>query len=308
MESLNHIQMIEEDAYAIVSEKVKNAIVKVHIESERVKFIVGGPNGTYDLIDQFGEHFEPGTSLWYGQHNAEYFGSKEYLLFDDQTSWVQTSTTDYETKTSNTSRLLVVEIDEDTKTATITWAYPLDYHTNHFGDCDMLPTGNILGAGWLTQKLPDGSHPPMEAQIIEVTRDTKEVAWELMVVGNTTEDYKESDELVLFRSWAIYSAERMYSKPLVYGISCTETAGSHAKINFTTNNRFKEANSYPGSYEIKIADGTIITRGKFDYEPYFRATTVSLRVGVSSDGICEKGTITVMNMWSDSSTKRLKNL
>ena len=61
---------------------------------------VGGMNGDYVLYDLDGTKYHAGHSLWVGQHNAEYFGDDEYMMFDNQ----------YEQGES--SRMLVVEIDE----------------------------------------------------------------------------------------------------------------------------------------------------------------------------------------------------
>lgn len=301
--------MIEEDTIAIGSEKVKNAIVKVNMTSELVEWIVGGPNGTYALIDQDGTHWEAGHSLWSGQHNAEYFGENEYLMFDDQTHWVQTKFYDSETKIANTSRLLIVEVNETTETAEITWDYPLGYHTNHYGDMDMLPTGNILGAAWVTQDLPGDNHPGFEAQVLEVVRDTKEVAWEVLVVGNRTETLKESDEMVRMRSWSVYSAERMYATPLVYDLQCRESGDKNAslRVEFTTQNRFKQSNRYPGSYTVlgtkNGAADTILTNGTFDFNPFFRPTQVDFSFHHESESICQNITLVVTNQWGDETSK-----
>jgi len=311
-ESLNHLQMIDEDKTAIGSEKVKNAIINVDMVNGHVRWVVGGPNGTFKLIDEDGVHHKAGTSLWYGQHNAEYFGHDEYLLFDDQTQWTQTSTADSETKVSNTSRLLIVKVDEENERAKIIWAYPLMYHTNHFGDMDMIATGNILGAGWVTQDLPGGLHPGMETQVLEVVRETKETAWEVIVIGNQTQDTKEPDRLVLMRSWGVYSAERMYAAPLVYNTQCHESSDDGkiiVDVSFTAQNRFKQSNKYPGFYEILATkDGveSVLTSGDFAFEPFFRPAQISFSFSVysgHSQGICNSIKLNVTNMWGDQTMK-----
>ena len=48
---------------------------------------------------------------------------------------------------SNCSRLLVVKVDENAGTAQIVWSHDIGFYTPHFGDCDKLATGNILGVG-----------------------------------------------------------------------------------------------------------------------------------------------------------------
>ena len=40
--------------------------------------------------------------------------------------------------------VLVVTADFEKSQAAITWSYDLGTNTPHFGDCDQLPTGNLL--------------------------------------------------------------------------------------------------------------------------------------------------------------------
>jgi len=302
--SLNHVQLIEKDSIAIVSEKVHNAIIKVNVSSEVVHWVAGGPNGTLTLIDSSGTVWEPGSALWYGQHNAEYFGEDEYLMFDDQTVWHETASSDSEKKALNTSRLLIVRIDEFATTAEIIWEYDLGYHTNHFGDLDMLATGNLLGAGWVTSRTPDGSHPTFDAQLIEVTREDQETAWELNVIGNQTRDEKENAEFVLYDSWSVYSAERMYAKPLLYNLECCYTDDYAVEISFSSHGRFKENNKHIAHYELAIGDD-IITKGSFMHDAYLRPTSVTIASNVTTKEACTKGSVRVTDRWGTTNEKEI---
>ena len=61
-----------------------------------------------------GQTYIAGDSYWYGQHNAEYFGDNEFLMFDNN----------YDEElvdASRNSRLLAVKIDDVSMTANITF-------------------------------------------------------------------------------------------------------------------------------------------------------------------------------------------
>ena len=61
--------------------------------------ICGGSYGEFDLYDIRGVKHAPGSKLWAGQHNAEYFGNNLYFMFDNM----------YDQE--RPSRALIVEID-----------------------------------------------------------------------------------------------------------------------------------------------------------------------------------------------------
>lgn len=46
--------------------------------------------------------------------------------------------------------MLVVSVDEDTSKARVVFEYDAGVYTDVFGDCDPLPTGNMLGTWWQT--------------------------------------------------------------------------------------------------------------------------------------------------------------
>ena len=79
----NHVQLIEGDRVAILSDKVNNMFLRYNLDTRQTEWIAGGTLGTLELIDDDGTVHAAGDSLWFGQHNAEYFGNDEYFLFDD---------------------------------------------------------------------------------------------------------------------------------------------------------------------------------------------------------------------------------
>ena len=59
---------------------------------------------------------------------------------------------DSEKQAAEESRLLIVKIDEDIKTAKIVWSHGMGAWTPIYGDNDKMPSGNMLGTMWVGDK------------------------------------------------------------------------------------------------------------------------------------------------------------
>ena len=146
--SLSHFQVLgngQNPTYAVANSRWTGSFSKIHLPSQSVEWTVGGPRGDFELVDLDGTRHaaSEGTSLWYGQHNLEYFGEDEYMMFDNNLNVTTTSgmklrpppalalslrfDNNLNVTTSNTfvgdraSRLLIVQVDEPSKVATVTW-------------------------------------------------------------------------------------------------------------------------------------------------------------------------------------------
>eukprot|EP00618_Florenciella_parvula_P035877 CAMPEP_0119512872 /NCGR_PEP_ID=MMETSP1344-20130328/31132_1 /TAXON_ID=236787 /ORGANISM="Florenciella parvula, Strain CCMP2471" /LENGTH=613 /DNA_ID=CAMNT_0007550041 /DNA_START=12 /DNA_END=1853 /DNA_ORIENTATION=+ len=296
----NHAQMLEKDSIAIISSRITNAIVKVNVTSDEVLWVAGGPNGTMDLIDEDGKHFEAGKmDLWKGQHNVEYLGNDEYAMFDDESNvnW----SGDEETQEAQYSRLLIVKINEAESTATVKWSYGVGAYTPIYGDNDKMPTGNMLGTMWVgdmackdwekqCKHSCDCSYYPYDAEIMEVDRVTKETALSVRIRSNTT--WKEA---TTWAGWSIYSAERIYKEPLLYRVSCEKgkVTDTTRFLTFYTHNSFKQYNKAPGKYRIKDADENTVSEGYFDFNPYWDLKKMEVTADLDS---CN-GRVEVENQW-----------
>lgn len=290
----NHAQMIEHDRTGIISSRITNSIVKVPLLGDGVEWICGGKNGTIDIIDENGTYWPAGHTIWQGQHNVEYIGEQEYLLFDDQSSvsWDGVS----ESQTAEQSRLLLLRIDEKKKVAKIKWTYPVGAYTPIFGDADLMPTGNILGTMWVGSynctnwtSMVGCNNYPYDAQVTEVVKATSEVAWSVRIVGN--ESIKNHNA---WFGWSIYSSERMYEKPLVYQTVCKKTEEGSV-IHFRTQDMIRSNNAAPGQWVLKDTDSKeVVSSGNFSFVPFWRPTEVTLRV---DDWSKCNGTIFVGNQW-----------
>ena len=124
---INHFQVLG-DGTAIINGRVSGAFRKVELATGRTLWICGGHYGNFTIIDLNGTHWEPGWKsphpkfLFDGQHNLEYFGNGEYLMFDNAYNEVNVSYIEA------SSRPMRLQLDEQNFVATITWAFETGVH------------------------------------------------------------------------------------------------------------------------------------------------------------------------------------
>lgn len=293
---INHVGLIGHDTQAIASSRMTDAIIKVDVEQEEIMWIGGGVAGHLELVTINGETMANGSAMFSGQHNAEYFGEDEYMMFDNQ----------YET--GNASRMLVVHIDEIEKKMEEKWEfsfheYPWGY-SPYFGDNDRLPTGNLLSSFWpLYMSGEDHLDIMYEARAAEVVRETHELAWDMKVYGNNGCE-KRVCERSNAEGWKMYSVERFYDSPQIYNETCDL---SDMKVTFYTVNNFKQNNEYEGSYNI-TGPGVvgILSQGVFNFSAHWRQTEVTAILGKFDPDSSSKVKLFVTNQWGDHSLKTIK--
>ena len=286
---INHVGLLSQDSVTVASSRMTNAIIKAHVETSEIVWVAGGVNGTMAIETLSGETLAAGESLYYGQHNAEYFGEDEYMMFDNN----------YDQDAA--SRLLIISIDEDAETITEEWQYVFEEYpwgySPFFGDNDRMIGGNLLGTFWpLTLSGSDYEDVRYEAKVVEVVRETKDVAWSLEVYGQQECEDKECERSNNV-GWKMYSAERFFVAPVVYNVTC----GS-GTLSFTTQNNFKQLNPYDGTYVLADkSSGDTVASGDLTWLPHWRATDL---VGITfdSDGETSK-TLTVTNQFGDETVK-----
>lgn len=277
---VNHAQLIDEDETAILSSRGTNSILKVSAKTGDVHWTLGGEYGDAPIIDQEGVRHSKGASLWHGQHNAEYFGEGEYMMFDNQADM------------GNNSRLLIVQYHGE-GSAEITWSYEMTGYTPHFGDCDRLPSGNILGCAW-PQVVYRTENPNFDQRALEIVRATNETAWEMTVYGERC--MKSSDcARTLGQGWTMYSIERFYTKPILYNVTCSRRGHDHA-VSFTTHNNFKQNNKFEGVFRVVTNQDGVLVRKTFDFNPFWRQTLINDSfVAIPRD----KYFMHIENQWND---------
>ena len=275
----NHAQLVEDDRVAYISSRSTNGIVKVNTTDDATVWVLGGEYGEFNITDFDGTTYPPGSTLWAGQHNAEYFGEAEFCMFDNQYDM------------GNNSRLLCVTIDdEEARLASLTWEYEFDDYSTHFGDNDRLPTGNMLGCYWpMYQYGGNVSADQYDERALEVTRPGGEIAWKIDLKGpecDETECERTSGE-----GWTFYSIERFYEAPLLYNLSC-----ANGKLKFSAHNNFKQNNPSEARYTVTLAsDASEVASGTFDFTPHWRDTDVTVHIA----GPIGVVNVTITNTWGD---------
>ena len=191
---------------------------------------------------------------------------------------------------------MIVNIDETAEEAEVVWEYNMGFYTARFGDADRVTNGNVQISAWVANYSDDNQ---FDMQILEVSRENHEIVWDLKVFSMESEKNLKSEMYEL--GWSTYSTERMFEAPVVYELDCVSTSSSSVDITFTTLNRFKQNNLYPGVVRVMNSEGTTVLTHSFDFKPYFRPTQVILR-DIADLSSCS-GTVHVENQWGDVTTK-----
>ena len=246
---INHFQVLD-DGTAIVNGRVTGSFRKVELATGRTLWVCGGEYGNFTIVDLDGKAWAPKTKfLFFGQHNLEYFGDGEFLMFDNSFNYFAN------TFVSATSRPLRLQLDERAYVARITWAFETGVHSNVYGDADLMPTGHVVTCYWPNQ-LSTAMKEQFDARIVEVVPSTiaradddstatrnatgdddvydlarnassssaaeDEVAWEMLVRGHECTEPPPRGCARSLNSqpigWSMYSVERFYLAPLVHSV------------------------------------------------------------------------------------------
>ena len=204
---VNHHQLVADDAVALVSERNFASLAKFNLtdargrdgaaaqQRARLAWRVGGPEGTWPIVDFDGTVHAAGATVWAQQHNPEFISDDEICMFDC-------------TGLGNESRMLIVHVDEAAERATLRWQHRLGVLSQVYGDCDPLPSGNLLASYWKSEFSDSNSSADDDAVagLVEVVRETNAVAWHMRVYGARcpTGDCENSNT----EGWHMYSVER----------------------------------------------------------------------------------------------------
>jgi len=266
-----------------ISSRQTDAIQKVRVSTGEVLWTLGGEYGDYDIVDLEGNTWAAGSSVWVGQHNAEYFGDDEFCMFDNQ---------EYQTN-QNTSRLLCVKLDETTAKAHVTFTKDMPGYSPHFGDNDRLPTGNQLGIFWPEYAYFDDQYDILAT---EIDRETNQVAWQMKFCSERIKiDSGYYDRGGNGDGWTSFSIERFYTAPLIWNAVCDSEAST---VSFQTTNNFKQNNAYNATYSISDSSSTLVDEKVFMFTPHWRETNVTHTFD-SSSSLSGDLTVAVTNQWGD---------
>jgi len=308
----NHIQLMEQDQFAIISSRITNAFIKIKVSTKTIDWIIGGKNGTVTIYDEFGEehlpHSDYAQDLFWGQHNVEYMGDDKYYLFNDGSFLNNDATT---IRHKNASSMMILQVKESDEapytTAHVIWKYDIGLYTSFYGDHDRILTGNSLGAFWDSKR--SSEHVKAEAFVREVT-PSKEIAWEMSIYGNNSGTSEDGDH-----GWMIYSAERFYTTPTVSSVTCStgdyKDTTTIQEIMFTVHNSFRQNNLYEGKWKLwdDYKDEALV-ESTFTFDPYWQGTDIKLTGDDLGDAIyhdCDKLSIKVVNQFDQTVTKRISD-
>ena len=120
------------------------------------------------------------------------------------------------------------------------------------------------------------------AKIVEVVRETSEVAFEAKFYGKEmTESQCSGDVCHVKDGFFMYSVERFYDAPLVYDASYERKTGA---LSFKTANTYKQSSKYDGAWALYDAAGAKQSDGAFAFDAFWRATTVDAAAVADLDG------------------------
>ena len=275
---VNHAQLLDDDAHAVLSLRMLSAVAKYRTADSEREWIIGGPHGEWPIHDVNGSVYPPGTTVWREQHNPEYMGDGEIWMFDDLGA-------------GNVSRLLIVGLDERARVARIKWSYELPGLSEEFGDCDPTPAGNVLGSYWRSHVSDASPERQVQSGIIEVVRNTSEVAWHLQIWGDACPDancFLSSKH----EGWMMFSVERFYDAPLLFSPAAGGGASGGAsggdgpvcldgELAFSTWNSFKQSSVAPGTFELREG-AQLAASGAFRFEAHWRPTIVRSAVNLTN--------------------------
>ena len=197
------------------------------------------------------------------------------------------------------SRMLIVEIDEDDYVAKVVWEYKTGAYTPEYGENDRLPSGNLLGSFWISDynvtqwSSREFGSEQFDMRIVELVRETQLPAWRASVQGALCAKGVCDNLASASGTWMVYSAERFYTAPIVHGVSCS----TDRTLTFSTQNNFKQNNPDPASYEVTV-DNVAIASGTFAFQPHWMPATVTVSLPTATGDASLK----VTNKWGDTGT------
>jgi hypothetical protein len=212
-----------------------------------------GEYGDFALYDHSGQ--ERGN-LFYHSHALEKIDDNRFIMFDND---VHNQTDFY----SRNSRVIEIEIDEDTMTAREVWTWTgnLSYYSEWWGDADRLPNGNRL-AVFGSEVKDDG---PYGARLVEIN-DAGEIVWEMSFINN--------DEFI----YGVYQMERIRFSPILSSVDDILIAyDSECSLSWQAWYNFRPKRTIVGAYTLYV-DDAISESGSLDYDPYWRPSDLQFTI------------------------------
>ncbi len=237
----------EEDDSLYVNVRNVNTFYKIDIPTKEVKWGLG-EYGNFTNYDINGQQQDV---LFYHAHAVEKIDDNTFVLFDN----------DYHNQTNadnKQSRLLEIVIDEDKMQANVTWEWnsPIEYYSDVWGDCDVLPNNNRLGV-FGTHRHPNTG---LGARLVEVTYDGN-IAWEMT--------FPEQDSY----TFGVYKIERIHFSPIVSEPVFIDEGGGSGYLEWSVWYNFRAKTEFIGNYFISV-DGDTVEEELITFPKYWQSEKI----------------------------------
>ncbi|NHI90196.1 MAG: hypothetical protein EAX87_11785 [Candidatus Thorarchaeota archaeon] len=209
-----------------------------------------GEHGNFAMYNQEGILTD---NLFFHAHAVEKLNDTHFILFDN----------DYHNQSSSASRnsrILEIEIDEVAMTARAVWSYtaPRDYYSAGWGDADLLPNGNRIGA-W---GYPSSTISGLSAALVEVNSHG-EVVWETKIMAGS------------YPLYGIYRLERFRFEPILSSPPDVSSLMQAGTITWDVWYNYRNKEPLPGNYTFYV-DGNTFETGNFTYAKFWNPTSLAI--------------------------------
>jgi len=303
---INYITVDDDAMY--VSLRASAALEKVDLATSEVEWVLGGTHSTFTITDAEGNEYAPtgedtwrdGFGSWHHQHKFQHLDATHFSLFDNHVD-EQKSFIDDEV-----SRMVVLEIDEEAKTAREIFAFKTGDQAMIYGGADVLPSGNVVGSSYPDFVYPALADQSYQQNLWEVTPEG-EVAWRVGVRGPNPWNPEDVEAPYSHRidiceeapvGWVVFNVERFYERPPV-SRPCATAGGAVRFLAFNTLRTQGDGQGVAFLYDA-VAKATAATQ-VFTFQKSWLPRAVELQVpeGPARDAPLS---LVVVNAWKESAT------
>eukprot|EP00639_Heterosigma_akashiwo_P000421 CAMPEP_0194573568 /NCGR_PEP_ID=MMETSP0292-20121207/9735_1 /TAXON_ID=39354 /ORGANISM="Heterosigma akashiwo, Strain CCMP2393" /LENGTH=974 /DNA_ID=CAMNT_0039424851 /DNA_START=89 /DNA_END=3013 /DNA_ORIENTATION=- len=301
-----HINYVTvDDGNIYLSLRASAALQKVNMETSEIEWVLGGTQSDFTIFDIDGNEYVPtgedtwrdNFGSWHHQHKFQQLDAIHFSLFDNHVNEEKSFIDD------EVSRMVILEIDEEAKTAQEVFAFKTGDQAMIYGGADVLPSGNVVGSSY-----PDFVYPGLEDQsyqqnLWEVTPEG-EVAWRVGVRGPNPWNPEDLEAPYSHRidiceeapvGWVVFNVERFYEQPSV-AQPCATDEGAVRFLAFNTIRTQDDGQGVAFLYDME-AKATVANQ-VFSFQKSWLPRAVEM--AVPEDARDAPLSLVVVNAWKDS--------
>ncbi|CAM9951430.1 unnamed protein product [Heterosigma akashiwo] len=275
------------------------------METSEIEWVLGGTQSDFTIFDIDGNEYVPtgedtwrdNFGSWHHQHKFQQLDAIHFSLFDNHVNEDKSFIDD------EVSRMVILEIDEEAKTAQEVFAFKTGDQAMIYGGADVLPSGNVVGSSY-----PDFVYPGLEDQsyqqnLWEVTPEG-EVAWRVGVRGPNPWNPEDVEAPYSHRidiceeapvGWVVFNVERFYEQPSV-AQPCATDEGAVRFLAFNTIRTQDDGQGVAFLYDME-AKATVANQ-VFSFQKSWLPRAVEM--AVPEDARDAPLSLVVVNAWKDS--------